>query len=76
MTRVQIDSDRQSLATGNSSNCRTSRGGFSLTEGIIQSPAEIESLEIVGEPIGIELRMRLTDATPGKPALLANFFRV
>jgi FdhD protein len=35
--------------------------GFSLTEGVIQTPAEIESLEIVQEPIGIELRMRLTE---------------
>lgn len=35
--------------------------GFSLTEGIIQSPAEIETLDIVEESIGIELRMRLTE---------------
>jgi FdhD protein len=35
--------------------------GFSLTEGIIKSPAEIESLEIIEESIGIELRMRLTE---------------
>jgi FdhD protein len=35
--------------------------GFSLTEGIIQSPSEIESLQIVEESIGIELRMRLTE---------------
>ncbi len=35
--------------------------GFSLTEGIIRSPSEIESLEIVEQPIGIELRMRLTE---------------
>jgi FdhD protein len=35
--------------------------GFSLTEGIIKSPAEIESLDIVEEPIGVELRMRLTE---------------
>jgi FdhD protein len=35
--------------------------GFSLTEGIIASPDEIESLEIVEEDIGVELRMRLTE---------------
>jgi FdhD protein len=35
--------------------------GFSLTEGIIHSPSEIEALEIVEQPIGIELRMRLTE---------------
>jgi len=35
--------------------------GFSLTEGIVQSPGEIESLEIIEESIGVELRMRLTE---------------
>lgn len=35
--------------------------GFSLTEGIIESPDEIEALEIVEEEIGVELRMRLTE---------------
>jgi FdhD protein len=35
--------------------------GFSLTEGIIRSPAEIEALEIIEEPIGVELRMRLIE---------------
>jgi FdhD protein len=35
--------------------------GFSLTEGIIQSPSEIEALDIVEESIGVELRMRLTE---------------
>lgn len=35
--------------------------GFSLTEGVIASPAEIESLEIVEEDIGIELRLWLTE---------------
>ena len=35
--------------------------GFSLTEGIVKSPNEIESLEIIEESIGVELRMRLTE---------------
>ncbi len=35
--------------------------GFSLTEGIIRTPSEIEALDIVEEPIGVELRMRLTE---------------
>jgi FdhD protein len=35
--------------------------GFSLTEGIIGSPSEIESLDIIEEDIGIELRMRLAE---------------
>ena len=35
--------------------------GFSLTEGIIRSPAEIEALDIVEQEIGIELRLRLAE---------------
>ncbi len=35
--------------------------GFSLTEGIIASPDEIERLEIIEEPVGIELRMWLAE---------------
>jgi FdhD protein len=34
--------------------------GFSLTEGLVQSPGEIETLEIIEELVGIEVRMRLT----------------
>lgn len=33
--------------------------GFSLTEGIVETPAEIERIDIVEEAAGIELRMRL-----------------
>jgi FdhD protein len=36
--------------------------GLTVTEGIVASPAEIESLEVLEEPVGIELRMRLADA--------------
>ncbi len=35
--------------------------GFSLTEGVIKSPAEIERLEVVEEGIGIELRLWLAE---------------
>jgi FdhD protein len=40
--------------------------GFSLTEGIIRAPSEIEDLVIVPQENGIELRMWLT---PGRAAL-------
>jgi FdhD protein len=36
--------------------------GFSVTEGIVSSPAEIRRLEVVEEDIGIELRMWLDEA--------------
>lgn len=39
--------------------------GFSLTEGIIASPGEIESLDIIEQDIGIELRMRLAEPHAG-----------
>ena len=35
--------------------------GFSLTEGVIESPAEIERLDIIEQDIGIELQMRLAE---------------
>ena len=35
--------------------------GFSLTEGVIKSPAEVERLEIIEEGIGVELRMWLAE---------------
>lgn len=44
--------------------------GFSLTEGIVASRREIESLEIIEEATGVELRMRLTE--PRASALAAR----
>jgi FdhD protein len=35
--------------------------GFSLTEGVVSAPDEIESIEVITEPIGLELRMRLRE---------------
>lgn len=35
--------------------------GFSLTEGIIRSPGEIEVLEVIEQDIGVELQMRLAE---------------
>src|SRR5579859_7185268 len=35
--------------------------GFSLTEGIVSSISQIQSLEIIEEDLGIELRMRLAE---------------
>jgi len=35
--------------------------GFSLTEGIVATPAEMETLEIVSDPNGVELRMWLAE---------------
>ena len=39
--------------------------GFSLTEGIVSDASEIESIEIVEEPNGIELRMWLAEPRAG-----------
>jgi FdhD protein len=36
--------------------------GFSLTEGVVAAPAEIEELAVVAVPAGVELRMWLTEA--------------
>jgi FdhD protein len=44
--------------------------GFSLTEGIISSPDEIESLDIIDTGCGMELRMWL--AAPRQQALIAR----
>jgi FdhD protein len=40
--------------------------GFSLTEGIIQSPSEIESLDIVEHDMGLELQMRVPEPRAAK----------
>jgi FdhD protein len=48
--------------------------GFSVTEGIVASPGEIGSLEIVEEEAGIELRMWL--AAPHAAALAARRRRI
>jgi len=39
--------------------------GFGLTEGIIDSPAEVESFEVIEQDIGVELRMRLAEPHAG-----------
>ncbi|MEQ8700318.1 MAG: formate dehydrogenase accessory sulfurtransferase FdhD [Bauldia litoralis] len=44
--------------------------GFSLTEGIVGAPSEIETLDILDEEAGIELRMRLSE--PRAAALAAR----
>jgi FdhD protein len=43
--------------------------GFSLTEGVIDNPGQIRSLEVVETPLGIEVRMWLE---PGVGATLAD----
>jgi FdhD protein len=43
--------------------------GFSLAEGVIASPADIESLEVVAQDAGVELRMWLA---PARAAAVAN----
>ncbi len=35
--------------------------GFSVTEGIVAAPSDIEALEVIEQDIGIELRMRLSE---------------
>lgn len=40
--------------------------GFSLTEGIVETPKDILSLEIVRHALGIEIRMELSEAQRGK----------
>lgn len=35
--------------------------GFSITEGIVAAPGDIETLKVIEQDIGIELRMRLTE---------------
>ena len=43
--------------------------GFSLTEGLVSSPAEIRQLDIIEHDSGIELRMWLTESRAVSPWL-------
>ena len=54
---------------GTPQNLRDFAIGFSLSEGIVQSPDEIESLDIVELDDGIELRMWLA---PAKAELISE----
>jgi FdhD protein len=54
---------------GTPRNLRDFAVGFSLSEGIVQSPGEIETLDIVELEDGIELRMWLA---PAKAALISE----
>src|SRR5258706_12399247 len=52
---------------GTPQNLRDFAIGFSLSEGVVQSPDEICSLDIVELDDGIELRMWLAETTPDSP---------
>src|SRR5438270_71682 len=46
--------------------------GFSLSEGVISSPADIDSLDVVGLDDGIELRMWLSKPTTSSESMSAG----
>lgn len=56
---IVYDGSTQAVMMASPTNIEDFAVGFSLTEGIVQSAAEIESLEVVPHELGLEARMWL-----------------
>jgi FdhD protein len=57
---LTYDGSTQAVMMATPSDIEDFAVGFSMTEGIVASPADIESLEVLHLELGIEARMRLT----------------